>query len=241
MVAAADTATVLVSETDDREAALEAIDGLEATQQVGDLTDAFALASALAARDSDSTVVVVTDAAGDDLPELGVGAPVLVERVGETDANQAIAALSALRRSGGAQLDLFVAVANPSSADATRRLEIYADGALVDARDLTIAAGQRAEALVTTVPPSAVAVEARLAGSDALSTDDRAFAIVPAADATRALLVGEGSAYLESALALLPRLELYAVECRGLRRCHGGSAGGRDALRARGLRRCRAR
>jgi Ca-activated chloride channel homolog len=220
VVAASDTATVLVSETDDREAALQAIESIEPSQLEGDLTDAFALASALAARDSDSTIVVVTDAAGDDLPELGVGAPVVVERVGETDANQAIAALSALRRSGGAQLDLFVAVTNPSGADATRRLEIYADGALVDARELTIPAGQRSEALVTTVPASAVAVEARLAGSDALRTDDRAFAIVPAAEATRALLVGEGSAFLESALALLPRLELYAV----------GEAGYEDAI-----------
>ena len=95
VVAAADTATVLVSETDDREAALEAIDGITATQLPGDLTDAFALASALAARDSDSTVVVVTDASGDELPEVGVGAPVLVERVGATDANQSVAALSA--------------------------------------------------------------------------------------------------------------------------------------------------
>src|SRR5690606_644971 len=47
VVAASDTATVLVSETDDREAALQAIDGLAPTQHVGDLTDAFALASAL--------------------------------------------------------------------------------------------------------------------------------------------------------------------------------------------------
>ena len=215
VVAAANTANVLVSETDDREAALQAIERIGATQMEGDLTDAFALASALAARDSNSTVVVVTDAAGDDLPDLGVGAPVLVERVGSTDANQAIAALSALRRSGGAQLDLFVAVANPSSAEATRRLEIYADGALVDARDLTIPAGERAEAVVTTVPAAAVTVEARLSGTDALLTDDRAFAIVPAADATRTLLVGEGSAFLESALALLPRLELYAVGVAG--------------------------
>ena len=85
VVAAADTATVLVSETDDREAALEAIDGIAATQLPGDLTDAFALASALAARDSDSTIVVVSDAAGDELPEVGVGAPIIVERVGTTD------------------------------------------------------------------------------------------------------------------------------------------------------------
>jgi hypothetical protein len=215
VVAAANTANVLVSETDDREAADEAIDDITATQLPGDLTDAFALSSALAARDSDSTVVVVTDAAGDDLPEVGIGAPVIVERVGATDANQAVAALSALRRSGGAQLDLFVAIANPSAADATRRLEIYADDGsgmtLVDARDLSIPAEQRSEVLIGTVPASTTTVEARLAGSDALAVDDRAFAIVPADETTSALLVGPGNSYLESALALLPRLELFAV------------------------------
>ena len=212
VVAASDTADVLVSETDDTDAALEAIDTMSATQLPGDLTDAFALSSALARRDTDSTIVVVTDAAGDELPEVGVGAPVLVERIGSTDANQAIAALSALRRAGGAQLDLFVAVANPSTAEATRRLEVYADGALVDARELTIPPGQRSEALVSTVPGASRVVEARLAGSDALVTDDRAFAMVPADETTRALLVGGGNAYLENALALLPRLELYAVD-----------------------------
>ncbi|CAN5393860.1 BatA and WFA domain-containing protein [soil metagenome] len=212
VVAAADTADVLVSETDDTDAALEAINRINATQLPGDLTDAFALSSALARRDTDSTVVVVTDAAGDTLPEVGVGAPVLVERIGSTDTNQAIAALSALRRSGGAQLDLFVAVSNPSTAEVTRRLEVYADGALVDARELRIPAGQRSEALVSTVPGAARLVEARLAGSDALITDDRGFAVVPADVTTRVLLMGDGNAYLENALALLPRLELYAVD-----------------------------
>ena len=212
VVAAADTANVLVSETDDTDAAFEAIEGITPTQLPGDLTDAFALSSALAQRDADSTVVVVTDAAGDELPDVGVGAPVIVERIGSTDANQAIAALSALRRAGGAQLDLFVAVSNPSSVEAIRRLEVYADGALVDARELTVPSGQRSEALVTTVPAAAQVVEARLAGSDALVTDDRAFAVVPADETTRTLLVGAGNAYLENALALLPRLELYAVD-----------------------------
>ena len=139
----------------------------------------------------------------------------LVERIGATDANQSIAALSALRRAGGAQLDLFVAVTNPSDAEATRRLEVYADGALVDARDLRIPAGQRSEALISTVPAAARTIEARLAGADALVTDDRAFAVVPADETTRALLVGAGNAYLENALALLPRLELYAVDETG--------------------------
>lgn len=211
VVAADASARVLVAETDDRAAALAAVDGVEATQLPGDLTDAFALASALAARDADSTVVVVTDASANRLPPVGIGAPVQVRRVGSTDANQAIAALSVLRRSGGAQLDVFVAVANPSAAEATRRLELYADGELVDARDLPVPTGQRSEAIITTVPPGALVVEARLAGEDALPVDDRAFALVPAEGAVRALLVGPGNTYLENALALLPRIELYAV------------------------------
>jgi Ca-activated chloride channel family protein len=211
VVAADDSAHVLVSDTDDRAAALAAVDRITATQVPGDLTDAFALASALAARDSDSTVVVVTDANADRLPSVGIGAPVQVERVGQTDANQGVAALSLLRRSGGAQLDLFVAVSNPSGADVTRRLEIYADDVLVDARDLSIPAEQRSEVLISSVPQSAKVVEARLAGTDALAVDDRAFALVPQAGAVRALLVGPGNTYLENALALLPRLELFAV------------------------------
>jgi hypothetical protein len=211
VVAADDSAHVLVSDTDDRGAALAAIDRIVATEVPGDLTDAFALASALAARDSDSTVVVVTDANADRLPKVGIGAPVQVDRVGTTDANQAVAALSMLRRSGGAQLDLFVAVSNPSGSDVTRRLEIYADDVLVDARDLAIPAEQRSEAVISSVPQSARVVEARLAGTDALAVDDRAFALVPQAAAVRALLVSPGNTYLENALALLPRLELYAV------------------------------
>lgn len=215
VVAADDSAHVLVSDTDDRAAALAAVDRIVATEVPGDLTDAFALASALAARDSDSTVVVVTDANADRLPQVGIGAPVQVKRVGSTDGNQAVAALSLLRRSGGAQLDLFVAVSNPSAVDVTRRLEIYADDALVDARDLAIPAEQRSEALISSVPQSAKVVEARLAGQDALAVDDRAFALVPSAGAVRALLVGPGNTYLENALALLPRLELYAVGADG--------------------------
>jgi hypothetical protein len=215
VVAADDSAHVLASETDDRTSADRAIDGIAATQLPGNLTDAFALASALAARDADSTVVVVTDANADRLPPVGIGAPVKVERVGSTDGNQAVAALSATRRSGGAQLDVFVAVANPSGADVTRRLEIYADDALVDARDLRIAAGQRSEAIIATVPPAATVIEARLAGSDALAVDDRAFALAPPQVAVRALLVSDGNTYLENALALLPRLELYAVGTDG--------------------------
>ena len=220
VVSAADSANVLVSESGDRAAAIEAIETIEATQSPGDLTDAFALASALAARDSDSTIVVVTDASGERLPAVGVGSPVLVERVGTTDVNQAIAALSASRRSGGAQIDLFVAVSNPSTSDAARRLEIYADGELVEARDMAIPAGQRSEALVGTVPATATVVEARLAGDDALAVDDRAFALVAPEETVRALVVGPGNSFLESALALLPRLELFAV----------GEAGYEDAM-----------
>ena len=215
IVAAADTAEVVAAETDDLAAASAALDAIEPTQLPGDLTDAFALASALAARHDDSEVVVVTDANAEEIPRVGVGAPVRVELVGETDANQAIAALSARVRSGGAGLDVFVAVGNPSGSAVSRRLEVYADGSLVDARELGIAAASRSEALISNVPPATVLLEARLAGSDALTVDDRAFALVGRDEPVRALLVSDGNTYLEHALALLPRLELYAVGPEG--------------------------
>lgn len=211
VVAGDSTAHVLVSETDERSEALDAIAGITASQLPGDLTDAFALASALAARDADSSVVVVTDAGGDDLPAVGIGAPIRVVRVGSDEANQAVAALSVARRSGGAQLEAFVAVSNPGDTEITRRLELYADDALVDARELTIPAGRRAEAIVSTVPAAAGIVEARLAGEDALDVDDRAFALVPSDAPIRTLIVSRGNTYLEQAFALLPRLEVYAV------------------------------
>ena len=156
----------------------------------------------------------------------------MVERVGDADTNQAVAALSVVRRSGGAQLDTFVAVTNLAAADVTRRLEIYADGVLVDARDLAIGAAQRTEAIIGTVPSAAKVVEARLAGSDALAVDDRALAIVPSGTPIRTLLVSDGNAYLENALALLPRLELYAVNRAGY---DGRSRRGRTAGTPYGL------
>ena len=176
-------------------------------------------------------MVVVTDANADRLPDVGIGAPIQVERVGTTDAQPGRSPpCRPSAAPGGAQLDLFVAVSNPSAADVTRRLEIYADGELVDARDLAIPAGQRSEALIGTVPSAPRTVEARLAGSDALAVDDRAFALVPSAGTTRGAARSDpATPYLENALALLPRLELYAVGAGGLR----GRAGGRPPRTAR--------
>ena len=218
VVAAADTANVLVSETDDRDAALEAIDGIEASQVPGDLTDAFALASALAARDSDKYDRRRHRCLRrSPCRTSGSAHRWVVEQVGATDANQAIAALSALRRAGGAQLDLFVAIANFLAGGghapprglrrrrARRRARPHHPGRPA------VGGNHQHRPLV-----SVAGVEARLAGSDALATDDRAFAGVPAEETTRALLVGEGSAYLETVLAYpLPRLELYAVNEAG--------------------------
>jgi hypothetical protein len=65
--------------------------------------------------------------------------------------------------------------------------------------------------LIGSVPSGARLVTARLDGADALSTDDVAHAIVPAGGTTPVLIVGPGNPYLENALALLPRVELYAV------------------------------
>ena len=99
------------------------------------------------------------------------------------------------------------------TADATRRLEVYADGALVDARELTIPAGQRSEALITTVPAGSRAPSRR--AWRAATRWSPTTAPSPSCRPTRRpapCWSARAIAYLENALALLPRLELYAVD-----------------------------
>ena len=190
VVAAADTANVLVSETDDRAAALEAIDGITATQLPGDLTDAFALASALAARDADSTVVVVTDAAGDELPDVGVGAP-RPRRARRLD-----------RCEPGDRRALRPAPRRRRAARPVRRGRQPVGGrGDAPARGLRRRrAGRRARADDPGRPALRGAHQHRARRRHGrrgaagrirrAATDDRAFAVVPAEETTRALLVG---------------------------------------------------
>jgi hypothetical protein len=221
VIAAAESARVVVNEARDRERAARAIESIELSTAASDLTDALRLADALAARATGAEVLVVTDDAGNPTPLVRLDAPVQVIPVGDRGDNQAIAALAVRADPAGLERQLFVSIANLSESIATRRLQILADGMPVTARDLALEPRVRTQVVIDELPPGIRTVEARLtqpedlaaiAGPpDLLAVDDAAWAVVPDDRLRRVLLVGPGNVYLQNALSLLPNIELYGA------------------------------
>jgi hypothetical protein len=213
VIAAGSTARVVVNGTSDLGRVRAAIDGLAVSPAVGDLGDALALADALAARSLDAEVLVATDAALAVEPTTRLDHPVKVLHVGRERANQAIVALAVRTAPSGVTRSVFISVANLDIEQATRRVELYGDGVLLEARDLFMDPQTRTEVIVDDVPGEVTAIEVRLDGdsADDLALDDRAWAIVPPERLRRILLVSDGDPYLETALTYLPNTELYGV------------------------------
>jgi hypothetical protein len=112
-------------------------------------------------------------------------------------------------------LTAFVRVTNYGSQEAQRRLMIYAlpltqigKRALITARDLTLSAGEATALTIPDLPPETVAIEAHLEGEDDLAMDDRVWATAPIVAGAQVQVVGPGNRFLETALALLPGVEV---------------------------------
>lgn len=218
VIAAGKTARVVVNGTSDLGRVRAAIEGIEVSAATGDLGDALNLANALAARVGDADILVATDAALAIKPTTRLDHEVQVLQVGRERRNQAIIALAVRPAPSGVTRSVFVSIANLDIETAQRRLELYADGILIEARDLaTLDPQTRTEVIVDDVPRGASVIEVRLTSmsdspsTDVLALDDRAWAIVPPDRLRRILLVGEGDPYLETALSYLPNSELYGV------------------------------
>jgi hypothetical protein len=173
-----------------------------------DLSQALALAAALASREPDSEVAIISDGNVRVPADLTMPATVRYFAIGSTDANLAVSA-TALQASPTGQT-FFAQVTNYGRATANRRLDLYLDGQLANAYDLELGGAGSPTAdrsIVLDVPASVQVAEARLAASpqdDALPQDDRAWAVSTTGDAARVRLLTPGNRFLEAALGLLP-------------------------------------
>jgi len=218
VIEAGRTARVVINGTTDLGRVRAAIEGITVSASTGDLGDALNLANALAARVGDAEILVATDAALAIKPTNRLDHKVSVLQVGRDRKNQAIVALAVRPAPSGVTRSVFVSIANLDIESAQRRLELYADDILIEARDLTTLEPQtRTEVTIDDVPRHASVIEVRLTAinaggeTDALAIDDRAWAVVPPDRLRRVLLVSEGDPYLETALSYLPSTELYGV------------------------------
>ncbi|NJM08956.1 VWA domain-containing protein [Candidatus Gracilibacteria bacterium] len=196
---------VPASATSDRRELRNAINSITlATGGGSDLAQALTLASALAAREDQSEVAIISDG-NVAIPEnIKVPATVQFFPIGRNDDNVAVSAI-ALQPSAGGQT-LFVQATNYSADVVARRLDIYLDGALFNAYSLDLDPGAE-QAFVAELPAEVRVVEARLDGPDALPADDTAWAVSSLGEALRVRVVSDGNRFLETGLSLLPGIE----------------------------------
>ena len=219
VIAADRSARIVVNETTDISRVRNALDALEPSSTSGDLGDALELASKLAARSGDAQIIVATDAAVAVPLTTKVDAPIKVLPVGRDRKNQAIVALAVRAAPSSVTRSVFVSVANLDIESAQRRIEVWGDDHLLEARDVALDAQARSDVVIDDIPQDVGVVEVRLVGADSTSTaapdhlaiDDRAWAVLPRAETRLILLVGDGDPYLETALSYLPNVELYGV------------------------------
>jgi hypothetical protein len=223
LITAGGQAQVLLANSQDRALLRRALAGLEPGSGGADMTTALELAQAIAGGEPGTTIVVLSDG-GISLPE-GMGEFEYVP-VGASGENQGFAALGLEIGAAGGDRQAFVRLHNYGEAPANRRLTVYADGRLVAARDVTLPPGQDVPLTVADLPPESTVVEARLDGRDLLAADDRATAVAPVGRATAIQIVGPGNRFLETALALLPGVEVTTIPLHDYEADPAGSAGG---------------
>jgi hypothetical protein len=100
-------------------------------------------------------------------------------------------------------------IANYTGADAKIPLSIYLDGSVYDAKYVDIAFGETLNVYWNNLPESTNVIEVRIDKEDALAIDNTYWNVVEKGLGNKALLVSDGNVFIEKALALSNKLELY--------------------------------
>jgi len=203
---------VPVSGTTDKGAAYSALDALRAGASDTDLASALTLAGAMAVNTPDAQVVILSDGHVT-LPEnFSLPARAQFIPIGSGRNNQALGAFTLSSDASGKALAAFVQVVNNGEQAISRRLLLRDEtGALVAAREVNLAPNQAQSYTFPDLNPG-TAYRAQLEGADQLALDDSAWAVAPSREKIQARVVTTGNRFLETALALLPNVELTTLK-----------------------------
>ena len=164
-------------------------------------------------------VVIVSDGAADDLDEL----PAELEHlklaylpVGSDGQNVAITTFAVRRYPlDRSRHEVMLELVNTSEAAAQVELTLISDGDVIEVAQLALGPGERLSRFYENLAGADRKLEATLtplgATVDQLSSDNRAYALVPERHQLRVLLVSRGNTYLEAALLLDEYLHVVQV------------------------------
>lgn len=213
IISAGDNTQVLVSSSQDKRQLYQALEILHPQSGSSDLTSALELASAIAARQPETEIVIYSDGKVD-LPErLAIQGQIRYLPIGESGDNQAISLIT-LEPGNQGRSTAFIQVVNYAAEPVQRRLTISANGHLVDAQDLEIPSQGQVSVISEIIPTETEVLEAALTESDALPLDDQAWAVQRFSGSQYLTLVSQGNRFLETALGLLPGMETTTVNLK---------------------------
>jgi hypothetical protein len=217
VITAARSPRLLVPFTPDRQRLRRIIQGERATDEAGDMRDSVLFALSLRDPKREDRVVILTDGAFDTLGDLDDGGPwISMIRVGASRNNAAVTALAL--RSAGAEsgYEMFVDVRNFSPSPMSFPLTVTSGGVEIFREAVTLGAGEERGFSMPYTAPAAGADQSRIVAEigakDDLSLDNKSYAVLTAARATTALIVGTGNPFLQNALSALPNVSVRAAE-----------------------------
>ncbi|MBM3289287.1 MAG: VWA domain-containing protein [Candidatus Hydrogenedentes bacterium] len=202
LVAVGAHADVVSPFTDSRKDLEDALDTIDATHGDADWPAAFALVRHLAPDPRETYVYVITDGAFD---EVALEPPARTQfaylRVGDAKENVGITAFQVRPLPASPRdFEIFFEATNAGESERRVPFEVRVADQLVDAGELTLAAGASEVRSVKQFSSEGGTVELALDSSDAFPLDDRAYGVLPAAERIPVLLVSENNLFLESAL-----------------------------------------
>ena len=192
----------------DKTAMRSGLNNCEQTDSDGSMGDALRLAAALVGERSGGRIVVYSDGAFAPVKNFSPGkADVVFVKVGSSGRNAAVVALDATDIGNGIE-EVFASLHNYDTVPVRSRIVVTADNRIIDARDVTIPAGQSiGQQFHTQVTTNKISVHLKTPG-DILAADDKATLYLQGASTIRTLLISSGNLFLEKALALEPSVKL---------------------------------
>ena len=212
IIASGRDARLLSAFETNRPALRHALDGLVATDEVGQPRAALTLALSLLRSREQGRVIFLTDAAFDQ-PLSAVGPSVEYRVIGTSGSNVAITRFD-LRREIGSQdrFELLLTVKNYNRATVTAPVTVWLDEKPILERTLQLPAGGKETVVVPYISRSGGLggglgggrARASLDYDDDLAADNHAYAVLGVDERLRIALYTAGNFYLESALEALP-------------------------------------
>ena len=217
LLSAGASPNVIVPFTGDERALLTGLESLAVTDATGDLDASLALAdSLLASRKGSARIIVLTDgqerkAASERKVEVSFVS------CGEGHDNVAITRFATRPLLASPQTsEVMLAIKNFGRAPISGNVEITFDGKLLDVKPFTLDPGKERFDVFPSVPRTTRNTRgwltARLDVKDALPVDNVAYAVLPARDPHRVLLVTKGNWFLEKLLAADQQTQFELIE-----------------------------